>query len=544
MAAPSYAQGFPDSLEVSREAFRPSALFLDSPSSFRPVPRGGRNYDFSSSAVRSSSHSGSRFPSLNTFPSTPFSSPASSFSSSSHEFSSYASVPSSPSSPSFFSSPSVSFSSDPSFPVITRAAGVEILNLSDQDSRESFGLTLSSTLGFGPSGATPYHINHGNTRIVSPSRGYGPPPPKPNPVSDYKPPSLLQSYGPPPKPKLASAYETPSLPQTYGAPPKPTPSTGYLPPPTPTPLPRKHTPFAAYKPPSPTGSYSSTKSTPRPVFGAPSPFSFDSRSRERFTSSEFPHSSSRELGFGIPETIFGTSIERFDDSASLPRSFGGLNLRPLTVSRPRDTSSSHEVVSSPRSFGGLDFRPLSFSGRRDTDSRETASSPKLFSGVHFTPPTFSGLQDTSNSREVAPTPRPFGGLNLQPLSFTRLHDSSSSREANLKSPLSISFVSTESLDSREFFGSNRGFFKTSSHLETPAKPFQPSHFGPLTPSDSRQSSSTELFSRTRDHARPVVSSLPTQVASGKTLRPLQSSSVGVGLGLIRPEPKCILYVHR
>ncbi|XP_050734671.1 serine/arginine repetitive matrix protein 1-like [Eriocheir sinensis] len=383
MAGSSYAQGFPDSLEDSREAFRPSALFFDSPSSFRPVPRGGRNYDLSSSAVRSSSHAG------------------------------YGPPPPKPKPASAYKPPSL-------------------------------------------------------------SQTYGPPPPRPKPVSAYKPPSLSQTYGPPPpKPKPASAYNPPSLSQTYGPPPKPTPSTVYKgPSPTLTPLPRKPTPLAAFKPPSPTGSYSpSPKPTPRPVFGAPSPFPFDSRSRERFASSEFPHSSSRELRFGVSETIFGTSVERFDDSASSPRSFGGLNLRPLTFSRPRDTSSSRETASSPRSFGGLDFRPLSFSGLRDT------------------------------SGSLHPT-------------------------ANIKPPLSISFVSSESLDSREFFGSRRGFFKPSSHLETPAKSFQPPHFGPLTPSDSRQSSSAELFPRTRDHPRPVVSPPPTQVPSVKTVRQRQTSSVG------------------
>lgn len=432
LVSSSYAQNFPDSFEISRETFRPSPLVFNSPSSFRPVARGGRHYDFSSSGGRHSSASGAVLPSFpsNNFPSTFKSSfPSSSFSSSSHEsheFSSYASVPSSPSSSSFFSSPSHSFPSDPSsFPVITRASGVEILDVNGQDSLESLGLTLTSTLGFGPSGFTPAHIRHGQTRVTSPSRSYGPPSPKP------KPPSLSQTYGPPPKLAPVTGYKAPSRLPT-------------LPP---------NKPFAAYRPPSPTQGYGPppTPTPLPPVFVSPSPFQFDSRSREIFTSSEFPHSS-RELGFGSPETIFGTSVKKF----------------------PKATFPT-------RSFGGLDFLPLSL----------------------------SGIRDSSNSREISVHP------------------------TTLKPRLSISFVSSEGLDSHEFFGSSEGgFFKPTA----PARSFQLPTFGPLAPPDSHQDSSDELFLRT-SKPRPVVTRPPAQAVSLKNARPPQTSFAGVGLWSNLPNPR-------
>ncbi|XP_063866913.1 uncharacterized protein LOC135103973 [Scylla paramamosain] len=203
------------SREDSNESFHPSPLIIESPFSFRPRPRGGRLYDSTGlSFSSSSSPSPSAFRSPNSF-----SSPSSS---SSETFSSYSSLQS-PSASSSFSSPSFSsFSSNvspspsqfssPSFSIV-QATGVKLHDTSSShDSRESFGLPHSPSLGYSAPGISPTLNSHGSTGLISsPQQSYGAPP-RVSPAPSYNPtPAPIQDYGPPPpRPTPGPSYIPPS----------------------------------------------------------------------------------------------------------------------------------------------------------------------------------------------------------------------------------------------------------------------------------------------------------------------------------------------
>ncbi|KAK8390961.1 hypothetical protein O3P69_016959 [Scylla paramamosain] len=94
-----------------------------------------------------------------------------------------------------------------------QATGVKLHDTSSShDSRESFGLPHSPSLGYSAPGISPTLNSHGSTGLISsPQQSYGAPP-RVSPAPSYNPtPAPIQDYGPPPpRPTPGPSYIPPS----------------------------------------------------------------------------------------------------------------------------------------------------------------------------------------------------------------------------------------------------------------------------------------------------------------------------------------------